>query len=143
MRISLAPDCSSKSEANKFVGIFPLRLQFSNRILVYPYVDIHTDMKSRPRQMRDQTARFGPRNPRRGKDLDGFFALHRRKGCLYAISGHPILSAYRTHCTCQVKFLAEVKNKNLTVRRETMKKAKSRAWTMIRTANQTPEACRV
>jgi hypothetical protein len=37
--------------------------------------------------------------------ITGMGPLHRRKGCLYAMSGHPIRTAYRTHCTCQVKFL--------------------------------------
>jgi len=36
-----------------------------------------------------------------------------------------------------------MKNKNRTFHPGTMKKAQSRAWTMIRTANKTPEACRV
>src|SRR6266852_3785334 len=105
--ISLAPGCSSKSEANKFI-LLAEGLEFSPRILVYLYVDVHPDMESRPKQVRAQTGRFGLMNPRRGKDLDGFFTLHRRKGCLYAMSGHPILSAYRSHCTCQVKFLVKL-----------------------------------
>ena len=130
--ISLAPGSSRKSEANKFI-LLAEGLEFFPRILVYLHVDVHPDMESRPKQVRAQTGPLGLTNPRRGKNPNGgstrmrarspfFFGtgpavscwrfritgmgpLQRRKGCLYAMSGHPILSAYRTHCTCQVKLL--------------------------------------
>src|SRR5258708_36196965 len=69
--ISLAPGCSSKSEANKFIFLAE-GLEFFSRILVYLYVDVHPDMESRPRQMRAQTGQFGPTNPRRGKNPNGY-----------------------------------------------------------------------
>ena len=124
--IFLAPGCSRKSEANKFI-LLAEGLEFVPRILVYLHVDVHPDMKSRPKQVRAQTSRFGLTHPRRGKNpnggsthtrsrspfcfgtgpavsswrlrITGMGPLHRRKGCLYAMAGHPILSAYRTHCT--------------------------------------------
>ena len=57
---------------------FSQRLEFSRWILVYLNEDV-PDMESRPTQMRAQNGRLGRTNPRRGKDLDGFFILHRRK----------------------------------------------------------------
>ena len=132
--IFLAPGCSRKSEPNKF-SLPAEGLEFFPRILVYLHVDAHPDMKSRPRQMRAQTGRLGPTHPRRGKNpnggstrvrarspfcfgtdpavfcwrlrITGMGASPRRKGCLYAMSGDPIPIAYRTHCTCQVKFLVK------------------------------------
>src|SRR6266853_5154287 len=68
--ISLAPGCSSKSEANKLV-LLAEGLEFSPRILVYLYVGVHTDMESRPKQIRTQTGPLGPANPRRGKNPNG------------------------------------------------------------------------
>src|SRR5258708_34462773 len=68
--ISLAPGCSRKSERNKFI-LLAEGLEFSPRILVYLYVDVHPDMESRPRQTRAETGRLGPTNPRRGKNPTG------------------------------------------------------------------------
>src|SRR6266536_2431931 len=65
--ISLAPGCSRKSEANKFI-LLAEGLEFSPRILVYLHVDVHPDMESRPKQVRAQTGGFGLTNPRRGKN---------------------------------------------------------------------------
>ena len=132
--ISLALGCSSKSAENKFI-LLAEGLEFFPRILVYLHVDVHPDMETRPKQVRAQTGRFGLTHPRRGKNpnggstrvrarspfcfgtgpavscwrlrITGMGPLHCRKGCLYAMSGHPIPTAYRTHCTCQVKFLVK------------------------------------
>src|SRR6266850_2870288 len=80
--ISLAPGCSRKSEANKFI-LLADGLDFSLRILVYLHVDVHPYMESRPKQERDQTGRFGLTHPRRGKNLNAprpaVFRLRNRK----------------------------------------------------------------
>ena len=138
--ISLAPGCSSKSEANKFI-LLAEGLEFFPRILVYLNVDIHPYMESRPKQVRAQTRRFGLTHPRRGKNPNGGSTLvrarspfllwyspggvllatknnghgasPRRKGCLYATAGHPIPTAYRTHRTCRLDFWPiKPKNRN-------------------------------
>src|SRR5437773_12148960 len=116
--IFLAPGCSRKSEGNKFV-LLAEGLQFFPRILVYLYVDVHPDMESRPKQIRTQTGPLGLPHPRRGKKpnggstrvrarspfcvgtgpavsswrlrITGLGPLQRRKGCIYALLGHPIL----------------------------------------------------
>jgi len=52
------------------------RLHFSHRILVYLYVGVHPDMESSQHKCEHRTVDSVRTNPRRGKDLDGFFILH-------------------------------------------------------------------
>ena len=129
--ISLAPGCSRKSEASKFIFLAE-GLEFSPRVLVYLDVGVHPDMESRPKQIRTQTGRFGLTNPRRGKNpnggstrlrtrspfcfgsgptvscwrlrITGMGPPHRRKSGPYAMSGHPIPTAYGTHRTRRLYF---------------------------------------
>src|SRR5437879_5599595 len=129
--IFLAPGCSRKSEPNKFI-LLAEGLEFFPRILVYLHVDVHPDMESRPKQSAspDRSIRSDASAPRqeskrrkhsRARSVsillryrpggvllatkdNGHGASPRRKGCLYAMSGHPIPTAYRTHRTCRLNF---------------------------------------
>ena len=146
-------------------------MDFFARILVYLDEDV-PDMESRQKQIGTQTGRLGLTNPSRGKNpnggnarvrarspfcfgigpavfcwrlrITGMGASPRRKGCLYAMSGHPIPTAYRTHRTCRLNFWSSRTYKpNLRSRNMNENKNQSRSWTRILTANKTPEACRL
>ena len=95
--ISLAPGCSRKSEGNNFI-LLAEGLEFFPRILVYLHVDVHPYMESRPKQVRDQTGRFGLTHPRRGKNPNGGSTRMRARSP-FCFGASPAVSCWRLRIT--------------------------------------------